>query len=438
MKRIILIPIIFFVKSLTALLKYTKKGSGTALPGLIIDKYFPWALEELLKQIPNVIVITGTNGKTTTQTILRSILDEEKSIKFLTNKAGANLTRGIVSELLKQSTKFGELDFTHAVFEVEEATLPKIAEKLNPKFIVVTNLYRDQLDAYGEVDITEKHIVTAIKKCPNAKILLNLDDPRVSQMTQNLPNDTIYVSLPESFRNDLPYEGEKTTNSVTNKSIVKAKNIKINDDLSSTFQILSKAKNQEFKIENLNLSVPGYFHIYNALFAITISKLLGLDDNNISKGISSFKPAFGRGEVLEKIDENNKKVNYRLLLVKNPAGFSLNLSLLNKISRLKLLICINDNTADGKDVSWLWDSKIELLNSANIDWIMTTGVRAKDMQVRLKYALDNPSKTILTHESIGRIINESFDKANDGDTIYVLPTYTAMLEFRKLMGKTLE
>jgi UDP-N-acetylmuramyl tripeptide synthase len=136
--------------------------------------------------------------------------------------------------------------------------------------------------------------------------------------------------------------------------------------------------------------------------------------------------------------QGDKQVNYRLLLVKNPASFSLSLELLRNISALKLILAINDNTADSKDVSWLWDSELERLNQADIDWILCTGLRAKDMAVRLKYALDQPPGPIPTVESIREAIDLSFEKAGPGDTVFVLPTYTAMLEFRKLMGKTLD
>jgi UDP-N-acetylmuramyl tripeptide synthase len=134
----------------------------------------------------------------------------------------------------------------------------------------------------------------------------------------------------------------------------------------------------------------------------------------------------------------DKTVHYRLLLVKNPASFSLSLELLRHIPALKLILAINDNTADGKDVSWLWDSELERLNQANLDWVLCSGIRAKDMRVRLKYALDHPPEAIPTVESIHDAIDQSFAHALDGDTVFVMPTYTAMLEFRKLMGKTLD
>ncbi|MEL6222622.1 MAG: MurT ligase domain-containing protein, partial [Cyanobacteria bacterium J06627_8] len=184
---------------------------------------------------------------------------------------------------------------------------------------------------------------------------------------------------------------------------------------------------------------PGFFHVYNALTAITIAKLLKVNDDEITRGFQAFDPAFGRGEVLAK-QQGQKRVNYQVLLVKNPASFTLSLDLVKAIASLKLIFAINDNTADSKDVSWLWDSQLERLNLADIDWMICTGIRAKDMRVRLKYAFDDPTQInrITVDEGIRNAIEESFERSHDGDTVYVLPTYTAMLEFRKRMGKSLD
>ncbi|MBD3362499.1 DUF1727 domain-containing protein [Candidatus Dojkabacteria bacterium] len=430
-----LIPIIIFSKILTWFLKVTGEGSGTALPGRIIEKYFPRTLQKLVSQIPNIIIITGTNGKTTTQTLLNSIF-KEADINIIINSAGANLSRGILSEILKQCSLTGKIDCTHAVFEIEEGTLPKIAKVLNPKIIAVTNLYRDQLDAYGEVDITQKYIRKGIEQCPNAKIILNYDDPRTSQLTKKLPNDTYYVSLPDQFSKELPYEGERTKQKSKVPNYIKAKNLKVTPNLTSEFEVLGKINNKQIKFDTQTLNAYGYFHVYNVLIAITVSKLLDIKNNIIKKGINKFNPAFGRGELITKKDKE-KTVNFRMLLVKNPAGYSLNLDLIRSVKNLKLILLLNDNTADGKDISWIWDARFELLNKSDITWMILGGTRAKDLQVRLKYALNEYSEYFLD-EDINKCIEKSFNNANNNDTIFVLPTYTAMLKFRKLLGKKLE
>ncbi|MBW4461184.1 MAG: DUF1727 domain-containing protein [Nodosilinea sp. WJT8-NPBG4] len=436
MNQLLLIPIIAFAKLLTLALRVSGRGSGTALPGYLVGRYFPFVLKALVSQIPVVVAITGTNGKTTSQTMLSAVLDQAPQAKVLRNKAGANLSQGILSELLKQSNAVGRLDFTHAVLEVEEATLPRIARLIKPNIIAVTNLYRDQLDAYGEIDRTEKLIRDGIAQCPTAAVVVNGDDPRTSRLTQGLDNATYFMSLAPEYARFLPYEG-KLNSRIPGSQGLEATNIHINEDLTTDFSVQGQINHETVHLPQAKTVSPGFFHVYNALTAIAIANLLGIDGATAIAGLKTFKPAFGRGEILTR-QQGDKQVNYRLLLVKNPASFSLSLELLRNIPALKLILAINDNTADGKDVSWLWDSELERLNQANIDWILCTGIRAKDMAVRLKYALDVPPGPIPAEESIRQIIDLSFKEAGSGDTVFVLPTYTAMLEFRKLMGKTLD
>lgn len=445
MNRLFLIPVILLSRLLVALLRISGKGSGTALPGLLVSRYFPFAFEALIAQLPRIVVITGTNGKTTTQTMLSAILDEMDDITVLRNQAGANLKQGIISQLVSEANLLGQLNVSHAIFEVEEATLPKIAKVLNPEIITVTNLYRDQLDAYGETDITERLIQDGIAQCPKAQVVVNGDDPRTSRLTRTLPNPTYFTSLPEDYAEDIPYEGETQQTQDISDNILRAVDIQIRANLTSDVQVEGVMKGEAIAPLSINIASPGFFHVYNALAAMTIAKLLGASDRDITQGFQSFKPAFGRGEILvwEDIspgEQPNKRVNYQILLVKNPAGMSLNLDLLKNVDHLKLIFAINDNIADSKDVSWLWDSDFERLNHANIDWIICTGIRAKDMTVRLKYALEDPTQMgpTKTAENIRQAIEQATAQAHDGDTVYVLPTYTAMLEFRKLMGKSLE
>ncbi|MFQ4135640.1 MurT ligase domain-containing protein [Nodosilinea sp. PGN35] len=436
MNQLLLIPIVAFAKLLTLALRLSGRGSGTALPGYLIGRYFPFVLEALVSQIPVVVVITGTNGKTTSQTMLSAVLDQVPEAKVLRNKAGANLSQGILSELLKQSNALGQLDFTHAVLEIEEATLPRIAALLKPDIIAVTNLYRDQLDAYGEIDRTEKLIRDGIAQCPTAAVVVNGDDPRTSRLTQGLGNATYYMSLAPEYARFLPYEGKLNRRNVDSQGL-EATNICINEDLTTDFSVQGLMNGEAINLPRATTVSPGFFHVYNGLTAIAIAHLLGIDGPTAAAGLQAFKPAFGRGEILTR-QQDSKQVNYRLLLIKNPASFSLSLELLRNIPALKLILAINDNTADSKDVSWLWDSEVERLNQADIDWVLCTGLRAKDMVVRLKYALNTPPGPIPAIESIRQAIDLSFEQSNSGDTVFVLPTYTAMLEFRKLMGKTLD
>ncbi|MEM8545512.1 MAG: MurT ligase domain-containing protein [Cyanobacteria bacterium P01_H01_bin.119] len=441
MSRLRLVPIILLTRLLVRLLKLSGRGSGTALPGLLVNRYFPFAFADLVSQIPKVVVVTGTNGKTTTQTMLSAILHPVSGLKLLRNKSGANLAQGILSQLLREAHWSGRLEFTHAVFEVEEATLPRIAHLLRPGIIAVTNLYRDQLDAYGEVDITEKLIRSGIAQCPQAEVVTNGDDPRTSRLTEGLPNVTYFTSLPEDYAQTVPYEGEPRSTAHVSDNILRAKNIQVRADLSTDVTVEGCLDQTEVADLQLNVASPGFFHVYNALSAIAIAKRLGVSDRDITQGFQQFQPAFGRGEILTAAGPGNQVVNYQVLLVKNPVGLSLSLDLLSQVPNLKLLFAINDNIADSRDVSWLWDSQLELLNKADIDWLACTGIRAKDMAVRLKYALDPAVydvQQVVTEERISSAVANTLKRAQAGDTIYVLPTYTAMLEFRKVMGRTLD
>mgnify|MGYP006266818921 CR=1 FL=1 len=441
MKRLLLIPIVLFAKLLVVLLKTSGRGSGTALPGLLVDRYFPFAFRALIQQIPSVVVITGTNGKTTTQTMLSDILRQVPGIKLLNNRAGANLKQGILSQLLKQASPLGRLDFTHAVLEVEEATLPRIAKLLRPDAIAITNLYRDQLDAYGEVDVTEKLIRNGIAQCPRASVVVNGDDPRTSRLSQGLFNPTYFTSLDRAYSQAMPYEGQLQNTSHLVHNILRAAQLQVNPDLTTDVNVQGDVRGEKVQLQ-VKVASPGLFHIYNALTAITLAKLLNIDSATIVRGFDQFQPAFGRGEILTR-EHHGKRVHYQILLVKNPASFTLTLDLLKNIRPLRLMLAINDNIADSRDVSWLWDSRLEILSQATLDWILCTGIRAKDMKLRLKYALEDgigqyQPAHIHTEESIGQAINQAFELASPDETVYVMPTYTAMLEFRKLMGKTLQ
>jgi lipid II isoglutaminyl synthase (glutamine-hydrolysing) len=344
------------------------------------------------------------------------------------------LKRGIIGKFIKESSFTGKVNYTHAIFEIEEATMPRIINELNPTMIVITNLYRDQLDAYGEVDRTQKFLSDSIKLVPNTTVILNADDPRVSILTDGLQNETIYYGMQEKFINNFSYEGKQV--SKKNKTI-EAKDLKINDDLTSNFKI---------NIDTFHLDSPGKFHIYNALAAIAAANELRIDNKIISKGINNSKSAFGRGELIKKDD-----INYKILLVKNPVGLSLTLDLLLNVKNPNLVFILNDNIADGRDVSWIWDANFELLQQIKPNSIICSGTRAEDMLLRVKYALEGLKK-INTNEykstkfntnvtfvkDINRLHNELKTQNSKLNTAFVLPTYTAMLEFRKnILGQAL-
>lgn len=425
---------ITFAKTIKLLSKLLNKGAGTALPGLIIEKYNPDLFNHFTQQLTTTIVITGTNGKTTTKSMLDEILRAE-GIKHITNKSGSNLKRGLISTFISNSSLKGKLNSNIAILEVEEATLPKIIDFLKANYLIVTNLFRDQLDAYGEINKTREYIKEAILKSPETQLILNADDGLVSSLADEVQNNSYFFGLTDKYSKKFTFESN--TKSGAAQKVLRPEIIELNGDLTTKFEI----KGQEYKV-----NVPGIFHVYNALASLTAANLLNINESNIQKGFNNFKPAFGRGEVVKVTKESltnelkeyyTNPFSFQLFLIKNPAGFTLTLELLKTLRKAKLLIIINDNTADGRDVSWLWDSKVEKIQEINSQKITVSGKRAEDMALRLKYSFDkieNKQEIVIT-KSIKQAVQDLVSTAEKDEVIYVLPTYTAMNEFRKILGK---
>jgi UDP-N-acetylmuramyl tripeptide synthase len=417
--------VILLSKIITFFLRLLRLGGGTALPGLIFEKYFPESLSKLTSNYKKIIFITGTNGKTTTQQLLRHLL-EFKKVHVASNISGANIFRGIAAAIVSDCNVFGKAKSDIAVFEVEEATMPIITKIISPDYIIVTSLYRDQLDAYGEILQTREYILESIKQVPEAKIVLNGDDKNLSSIASEVKNKVVLFSIKDKRKDEIFYEkphfkfkGRK------NIKKVYAKDISIENDLSTRFSLYG------FKvpIKDLHFNSPGIQNIYNAVAACFIAKkIVRFGKSEIKAALSSFNPAFGRGEIIR---INGKQV--RLLLIKNPASFTANINMLKNVGALKLMILINDNIADGRDISWLWDSNIELLQKSNIAWITISGIRASDMLLRLKYANINSLSTEI-EPNISKALGISLAKLRDGEMLFILPTYTAMLEVRKAIG----
>lgn len=420
-----MIIVILVSKIASKFLRLFKLGGGTSLPGLVIEKYFMHYLTRITSQYKKVALITGTNGKTTTQSFLRHIL-ESSGLKVVSNLSGANLIRGIASVLISDCSIFGKVRSDIAVFEVEEATMPILLKLVRPHFIVVTNLFRDQLDAYGEVVKTRECILNAIKEARSAKVILNGDDINVRSISQEIRNKVILFQIKDKRIKEIFYERGYFKHEVRKGTQeIYAKSITVSNDLSTRFNIYGLKE----VVRDVHFKSPGLQNVYNALAAVTVSsEIKSLKAEDLRLAFSRFSPAFGRGEIIK---TNGKQI--RLLLIKNPASFTANLNMLKHILNLKLLIIINDKIADGRDVSWLWDAKLELLEKANIAWITVSGTRANDMLLRLKYA-QVQSMCVEIEPNIARALDISLSKLRDGETLFILPTYTAMLAVRKVIG----
>lgn len=408
------LPIIWLGKLL--LVATRLRGGGSALPGLVVESVAPRLLERYADTFADVILVAGTNGKTTTTKMIRHILEDDGR-SVITNAAGSNMPRGIVSSLLAAMDWQGRMSADIGLFEVDEGFLAGVAEALRPHSIVVLNLLRDQLDRYGELDRTASLIGQALPHGQHA--ILNGDDPRVAELAVEA-NATSMFGGSAHIRQLVPHDDalhrqpEKEA-AATDKTVevVAATNTEHGQDLT-----LSVAGQQH----QLGLQISGVFNAYNAAAAAAVAHIFGIDIKTALVSLSKVSPAFGRSE---RIHIGNKSV--LLLLVKNPAGFNQIVdTYLRDNPGTPSLIAINDNHADGRDVSWLWDVNIEHLSGTQRS-LLASGVRAHDMALRLQYA----ELGVDTEPDTKAALERFLAMIPDGDSGYIIPTYTAMLALRK-------
>ena len=423
-----------------------KRGAGTTLPGLVAEKIQPDIISILTNKIRGgVIVITGTNGKTTTAKMLAEILTESGQ-EVIYNSTGSNLARGVASILIQRATIFGRVKGDIAIFEVDEATMPEIVSKMTPKTVLVTNLFRDQLDRYGELDKTAEIIGGALRKIPRAKVLLNADDPLVATLSRYNEN-VVYYGLEDDYKtksigaidskdclgcgHELVYSsryfGHLGRYKCSNCDFIRPKPTYILSGLK-----LSVEKSQavfatpEVKKE-ITVNIPGVYNLYNALAAASLANEIGVGAALVESGLNKVSAAFGRMERIKMTDRE-----FYLLLVKNPTGLTQALETLTLDNKPKsILFALNDNYADGTDVSWIWDAEVEIIADLS-RLVVVSGIRAEDMMLRLKYGRFDMTK-ISMEKNLERAIDQALAEMPLNETLYVLPTYTAMLGIRRLL-----
>jgi len=438
-----------FVGKLTSALIKLKGGGATAAPGLYALKIDPDLVKKLSK-IYNLesILVSGTNGKTTTSRLISDILNSHYQV--IHNRQGSNLLRGIASTLISGFSNGRRSDI--AIWEIDEATLPEAIEHTNPKTIILLNLFRDQLDRYGEIDSTRKKWQEAISKLPKTTtLILNADDPQMSYLAKFTKGKVIYFGVEEKVINlpqvenvaDIKYClncGSKLDYDILYSShlghytcpkceikrpkpTVFANNLKFNPDFTT---ILTLTMNNE--LLTINSSLPGFFNVYNILASATLGQLYGVKNPAIKNKIETFQSAFGRYQTLS---INGK--NVATFLIKNPAGANEVLRLIAQRNNLNILAVLNDNIADGRDVSWIWDTNWEILSDRTKN-VSTSGTRAWDMALRLKYAGFKVDKTNV-HEHINTSINATINSLSKNDTLIILPTYTSLLSVQKTLNE---
>ena len=399
-----------------------KIGGGSAAPGLYALKIDPEIVTKLSKKIPTNIIITGTNGKTTTARMLAHFA-KESGLKVIRNHTGSNLERGIASALIHNSK--GDL----GIWEMDEAAFNSVAPKLNPDIVIFLNIFRDQLDRYGEIDIVLKRWAETIKKLdPKTVILVNGDDANTAKLAPSFKGRIETFGL-ES--NKIKGEG-KAPKKTKNKLDFEAKNIKLKGLKGSSFDLtISKASRYALndKRQTINLPLPGIYHIYDTVAALAIASHLSLPVNQLASSLSTFQPAFGRVEKLA--------FGY-IFLIKNPEGATQVFKTIAPVMKAndRILLALNDNLADGTDVSWIWDGEFEKLVTPSLrenrSNLFVSGTRAQDMALRLKYA-GFDAQSIVIEPSLEYALKQA-RKGLKG-TLYILPTYTAMLSLQKILTK---
>lgn len=425
----------------TLFLTKTILKGGTTFPGRVALKIDKNILSKISKGY-KVILVTGTNGKTTTTSMIYNII-KESGHPVITNNTGANLFPGIVTTFV-DSFKFGsKVKDNYAVIEVDEANLKYITEYITPEVITVTNLFRDQLDRYGEVYTTLNKILEGIYNVPETTLVLNGDESLLGKLDLKNPvhfygfdkavndNKTIEINADAKFCKfcKTPYEYNFVTYNHLGDFYCPNCGYKRSDLMYAVTDIIDiNADKSTVKFNDLEVSInqSGTYNIYNGLCAYSIAKELGIADSAIKKSLENQSSSFGRQETI-----NIEGKDVKIFLVKNPAGYnqSLDTICLNK-EKFAAAFLLNDNYADGQDVSWIWDVDFEKLTETNIDEVYISGLRAYDMAVRLKTAGLNPNKFVIEEQY--EALTEAIKNGNC-DKLYILATYTAMINYRKYL-----
>lgn len=405
-------------KIIMKLLRLTGR-TGSALPGLVVERLNPNIIGKTLGKLPGgVIIISGTNGKTTTTKIVTSLL-ESQGQRVLTNKTGSNFVRGIVSVIIQHASLSGKLDYDIAVFEQDEAYAVHLSRLIRPRGVVALNVMRDQMDRFGEIDTTAKLLQTLVASATDWAVL-NTNDERVSALTAAKGAKTYWFGHAKGLQTSFPtddqlYDGDAAVYHVARKPYAE---LQAYGDGSVTLKFGGKTEQYDYLL-------GGSHNAINLAAALTAvhAALPTLDMAALALAVARLEPAFGRGETFTTMDG----AQVTLQLVKNPTGFMHALRMLTAKTYDVVGIAINDEYADGRDVSWLWDVDFSLLHQQN-QVTVCGGTRAADMAVRLKYDEVNVAAV---EPDLAAFIAAAAKRARWAKpTIIIFCTYTAMLALR--------
>jgi len=437
------------------------KGGGTNYPGLVTQRIDPAALRDLAASVPNgCVFITGTNGKTTTTRILVNAM-RKSGLEPLTNREGSNMTPGVATTLVNESDALGTLrvgERAIGIFEIDEGHLLPAIKAVQPRLVVFTNLLRDQLDRYFEIDWTAHLWKEALAALPEGStVVLNADDPQVAYLGDDLPNPVLYYGL-EDARHALP-ELEHVSDS--RRCLRCAADLQYSHVFYAHLGHYScpscgwsrpNPRVSAWRIDlegidgsridtvtptgavELELPLGGLYNAYNALCATAAASALGVPSSLVTEAVGSAQPAFGR---LERFAVDGKSAC--LALVKNPSGYNEVLRLLlDEEQKIGLLLALNDDGPDGRDVSWIWDVDLERCRE-HARFVICSGRRAQDLALRLKYAelsrATHPPE-VLIEPDVNKAFELGLAKLAGEETLCVLPTYTAMWELRENLAKS--
>ncbi len=427
------------------------RGGGTSLPGKVLMRLDPHAIGELSARLSQgSALISATNGKTTTAAMAAGVL-EGTGIALVHNRAGANMAGGVASTLLQAARPGGKMAGELGLFELDEFWIDRVAPQIRPRAILLSNLFRDQLDRYGELETIADRWARAITLLPaHAQLALNADDPLIADLGRDRPHTSFFgiedrsMALAEmqhasdskhcrrcgtAYVYEAVYLGHLGIYRCPNCGArrpdpsISARDIELRGTRSAAFTLVTPEG--QTRVE---LPLPGLYNVYNALGATALCLSLGVSLKAVASGLAGVSAAFGRGETVT-IGASELSI----LLVKNPAGANEILRTLTlEPPGLELLMILNDRVADGRDVSWIWDADYELL-AGRVHHVTCSGTRAGELALRLKYA-GVAEELISIVPELPQALSAAVDRAGSGRW-YALPTYTALLELREELSR---
>jgi UDP-N-acetylmuramyl tripeptide synthase len=424
-----------------------RSGRGaTSLPGKVLMRMDPHAIGRLAARLRDgSAVVSATNGKTTTAAMAAAIL-ERTGVRLVHNRAGANMAGGVASALLRASRR-GGIDGDAGLFEVDEFWLDSVVPELRPRALLLANLFRDQLDRYGELEAIADRWAATVAAAPATRLVLNADDPLVADLGRGHPHVTYFGVQDDAvalagmahasdskhcrrcgapYVYDAVYMGHLGRYHCPNGDAERPQ-----PDVFATGVVLDGTRGARFELHlggeraRVDLPLPGLYNVYNALGAAALAHELGAGLGDIAGGLAAARAAFGRAETVRVGDRE-----LAILLVKNPAGANEVLrTLALDEGEHDVLAVLNDRTADGRDVSWVWDADFEHL-AGRVRRVTCSGTRAAELALRLKYA-GVPAERLHVVPALARGLDEAL--ASGEGRLVALPTYTAMLALRELL-----